>query len=277
MNTNIRTDMQAAINALGSPPDPTQRSSTSDLSIDETLLLHQMGYEPTDLVSGISVVSIPYGTFITPYGQSGPIELPPATQAVATAFRIAAERARHECAGANGIGVVGVHVEVEVGGQSVSVCFTGTAVSPIERPKAPTNQPFLTDLSVRDFALLSRSGWQPVELVAGASFVAAPLQGMRQVLSQAGQNIELPLITGALQTSREKAMDQMQSAAIALSAAGVVDVSIIDGPLGHSRHICAFICWGTAIRLVAERHQPIEPRLVVPLHDHIDFEATSIR
>jgi hypothetical protein len=32
---------------------------TSDLSIDEALLLHAAGWEPVDLVCGVAVVSVP--------------------------------------------------------------------------------------------------------------------------------------------------------------------------------------------------------------------------
>lgn len=277
MSIDIKAEMQAAVKASQSPPPSNKRSTTSDLSIDETLLLHGMGYEPTDLVTGVSVMSIPYGTFITPYGQGAPMELPYATRAVNEAFRLAAERLRHECANSNGFGVVGVRVEVEISGQTATVAFAGTAVTPITGTKPHPGRPFVTDLSVRDFVLLERAGWEPIDLSVGASFVAAPLQGIRQVLSQAGQNVELPIITQALQTAREQAMEQMQSQAIASKASGIVDVTILDGPLGHSKHVVAFICYGTAIRLVTERHQRIEPQLVLPIDDNTGFEASSVR
>ena len=272
----MRADMRAAIAALETAPKKSERATTSDLSIDETLLIHGMGYEPVDLVTGISIMAIPYGTFIVPYGQGGPVELPSASDAVARAFQGAAERMRKECAAAGGVGVVGVEVTVEITGPTASVSLAGSAVAPIERAKARPGRPFVTDLSVRDFVLLDRAGWAPIDLVSGAGFVAAPMQGVRQVLSQVGQNIELPMITQALQDAREKAMDQMQTAAIALSASGVVDVTIIDGPLGHSKHVCAFICYGTAIRLETERHQRIEPDLVMPVDDNVGFNASAV-
>lgn len=276
MSDKMASDMRAAIAALGVAPSPHDRSVTSDLTIDETLLLHGMGYEPVDLVTGFSTVTIPYGTFIVPYGQGGPVALANATEAVARAFRSSSERLRKECETANGVGVVGVEVEVEINGPSATVAFTGTAVRPIGHDPETLGRPFVTDLSVRDFVLLERAGWAPIDLVAGAGFVAAPVQGVRQKLAQVGQNIELPVITRALQIAREQAMDQMQTAALAMSAAGVVDVTIIDGPLGHSRHVCAFICYGTAIRLVAAQHLRIEPDLVLAVDDHIDFQASSV-
>lgn len=278
MTLDLQASMRQAITALGARPDKASRSVTSDLTIDETLLLHGMGFEPTDLVTGVSVMPIPYGTFITSWGQGAiPRELPAATQAVTEAFRVATERIRHDCAASGGIGIVGVEVDVDIAQMSVTIALTGTGVRPIGASPTKAGRPFVTDLSVRDFALLLRAGWEPLDLVAGASFVGAPLQGMRQTIAQAGQNIELRAITQALQDARELGMERMQSGAVAERAHGVVDVKIIDGPLGHSRHICAFICYGTAVHLTAAEHQRIEPDLVLPLNDNIGFEATSLR
>jgi uncharacterized protein YbjQ (UPF0145 family) len=223
------------------------------------------------------VMSIPWGTFNIPYGQGSPVELPYATQAVLDGFRVAAERIRHEAATSGGNGIVGVAVEVEIAQLSVTVTMVGTSIRPIGSTKASVGRPFMTDLSVRDFALLLRAGWAPLDLVSGASFVGSPLQGFRQTLAQAGQNVELRTITQALQDAREKAMERMQSSAVGERAGGVVDVKIIDGPLGHSRHILVFICYGTAVHLTAESHQRIEPDLVVGLDDNIGFEAAAIR
>ena len=271
------SDMQQAIAALATPPPKGTRSVTSDLTIDESLLLHGMGYQPTDLVTGVSVMSIPWGTFNIPYGQGSPVELPYATQAVLEGFRVAEERIRHEAASSGGSGIVGVSVEVEIEQLSVTVTMVGTSIRPIGSTKPSVGRPFMTDLSVRDFALLLRAGWAPLDLVSGASFVGSPLRGFRQTLAQAGQNVELQALTQALQDAREKAMERMQSAALGERAAGVVDVKIIDGPLGHSRHILVFICYGTAVHLTAESHQRIEPDLVLPVDDYSGFEAASIR
>jgi hypothetical protein len=41
-------------------------------------------------------------------------------------------------------------------------------------------------------------------------------------------------------------------------------VKIIDGPLGHSRHICAFICYGTAVHLTAETTSESNPTWCYP-------------
>jgi uncharacterized protein YbjQ (UPF0145 family) len=203
--TNIEpSEMQLAIGALAVAPAKSARSVTSDLTIDESLLLHGMGFEPTDLVTGVAVMAIPWGTFNIAYGQSSPVELPYATQAVLEGFRIAQERIRHEAANSGGSGVVGVSVDVEVAQMSVTVSMTGTAVSTIGAPSKSVGRPYMTDLSVRDFALLLRAGWAPLDLVSGASFVGSPLQGFRQTLAQAGQNIELRTLTQRCRTRAKR-------------------------------------------------------------------------
>ena len=273
----MKDEMRAAVAALHSPPKAGSSSITSDLTIDESLLLHGGGFEPADLVTAVSVQAIPYGSFMIPYGQTEPAEVTYATEAVTEAFRSAAGRLRNVCAQAGGFGAVGVEVEVEIGVQTAKVAFTGTAVRPIGgAPKEPV-RPFVTDLSTKDFVLLLRAGWEPVDLASGASFVAAPYRGLRQSIAQTTQNVELPNLTQAFQDAREKAMERMQHDALGSSAQGIVDVSIIDGPLGHACHVFVFICYGTAVHLVADRHQRIEPELVLPLDDYSGFEATSLR
>ena len=44
-------------------PPSKGRGLTSDLSVDEALLLHAAGWEPLDLVCGVAVVSVPVGVW----------------------------------------------------------------------------------------------------------------------------------------------------------------------------------------------------------------------
>jgi uncharacterized protein YbjQ (UPF0145 family) len=274
----MNSEARDALRAVSDEKAGDARSITSDLSIDESLLLHSAGWEPTDVVSGTAVWSVPYGAWLLPYGQSDPSELSYASQATTEAIRAASERIRQDCVHSGGQGVVGVEVDLEIESNSIQVSFTGTAVRPIGTDKRQIGRPFVTDLSSKDFVLLERAGWVAVDLAYGASFVAAPFQRLRQFVAQATQNVELVNLTKALQNAREIAMDRMQRAALAPDVAGVVNVSIRDGTLHHSRHVLAFICWGTTVRLAGERHQRIEPELVLPLNDDLlAFEATSLR
>jgi len=96
-----------------------------------------------------------------------------ASDAFGGAMREASEQLRHESARAGGAGVVGVEIDISVHSHHVDVTLTGTAVRRIG--EKPSGDEFLSDLSARDFSLLIRAGWMPRGLVAGASFVIAPV------------------------------------------------------------------------------------------------------
>jgi uncharacterized protein YbjQ (UPF0145 family) len=261
----------AALHRTSAPEAGVAQGATSDLSIDETLLLHSIGWEPVDLVFGVSWWSIPWGVW---QWQTG--EVMEASTAFAGAMAEAAEQLRAECAKAGGTGVVGVGIEMRVASHHVDISLTGTAVRRIGAK--PGGFEFLSDLSARDFALLSRSGWWPLGLVAGASFVVAPRRGARQWAAQQGQNLELPNLTQAFYQAREGAMGRMQQAGREMQADGVINVKLREGPLGYNARVLQFIAVGTAVHLRDDAHRRINPTMVVPLDDAVtQFEAESLR
>ncbi|HEX7459232.1 MAG TPA: hypothetical protein VF279_01300, partial [Acidimicrobiales bacterium] len=101
-----RADMRAAAAALAGQPKPAGARTTSDLSIDEELVLHSIGWEPVELVSGMSMHSVPVGVWNWGQGEIGY-----ASAAYARSFAGAVERLHQACTHAGGHGVVGVHVE----------------------------------------------------------------------------------------------------------------------------------------------------------------------
>ncbi len=273
------TELQQAMAALSHrrtdggarPGGDAPRGTTSDLSIDETLLLHSIGWEPVDLVFGVSWWSIPWGVW---QWQTG--EIVEASTAFAGAMSEAAEQMRSECAKAGGSGVVGVEIEMRVTSHHVDVSLTGTAVRRVNAKQ--TGFEFLSDLSARDFTLLTRSGWWPLGLVAGASFVVAPRRGARQWAAQKGQNLELPNLTQALYQAREGAMGRMQQAGTSMQADGVINVKLREGPLGYNARVMQFVAVGTAVHLREDEHRRVNPTMVVSLDDPIgQFEAQSLR
>jgi len=250
------------------------RAVTSDLSIDEALLLHSVGWEPVDLVFGVSVASVPAGVWTWTRAAG---EIAAASDAHNLAVHAAATRLGRECAAVDGHGVVGVRVGVDVHPHHVDVELTGTAVRPVRGTKARA-EPFVSDLSARDFALLANAGWYPVGLAFGASFVYSPRRNAATAMRQSGQNVELTNLTEAMYSAREAAMERMQASGLAMSAEGVVAVRITEGPMHFARHVIGFTAWGTAVRLAADTHQYLRPQMVLPLDDAvIQFEAQSLR
>jgi uncharacterized protein YbjQ (UPF0145 family) len=277
---DIRAEMLKGAQTMATPaPQSRERGITSDLSVDEALLLHAAGWEPLDLVCGVAVVSVPVGVWN--WGR-GAISL--ASDAHNAAVDQAARVLRAECGKVHGHGVVGVRVEVSVRTHHIDVELVGTAVRPMSDTgdgrgtDAALAMPFVSDLSARDFTLLQRAGWMPVGLAFGASFVYAPRRTAGTAMKQSRQNVELTNYTEAMYSARESAMEKMQQSALEVGGEGVVEVKVTEGPMSFARHAVGFTAWGTAVKLVAEAHQFVQPQVILPLDDAVvSFEAESLR
>jgi uncharacterized protein YbjQ (UPF0145 family) len=276
---DLRAEMRRGAESLAVAAPPSRgRGITSDLSVDEALLLHAAGWEPLDLVCGVAVVSVPVGVWN--WGR-GAISL--ASDAHNAAVDQAARALRAECGKVHGHGVVGVRVDVEVRTHHIEVALVGTAVRPAsgEDPRgsdAAEAMPFVSDLSARDFTLLLRAGWMPVGLAFGACFVYSPRRTAGAAMKQSTQNVELTNYTEAMYSARESAMEKMQESALEAGGQGVVEVKVTEGPMSFARHAVGFTAWGTAVKLVTERHQFVQPEMILPLDDAVvTFEAQSLR
>ena len=251
---------------------PRERASTSDLSIDEVLLLHSIGWEPLDLVCGVSFASIPQGAW-----RWGTGEVTAASSAHNLAVATAVQRLQHECQNVQGYGVVGVHVDIEVQPHHVKAVLVGTAVRPVD-VRGGVHRPFVSDLSTRDFTLLHNAGWEPVGMAFGASFVHAPRRSAGTAMAQKSQNVELTNYTEAMYATRESAMERMQTSALDLRGDGVVAVQVSEGPMEFAHHAVRFTAWGTAVQLGKGGHKFLRPRVVVPMDDAtVAFNASSLR
>jgi uncharacterized protein YbjQ (UPF0145 family) len=270
---DVKAEMLRGAQSLATAPPPnTKRGVTSDLSIDEALLLHSAGWEPVDLVCGVSVASVPFGVWNWGQGEIGV-----ASAAHNAAVQGAAERLKEECAKVHGHGVVGVRIGVEVRNHHIDVDLVGTAVRPVDGGSTPA-LPFVSDLSARDFTLLKGAGWMPAGLAFGASFVYAPRRSAGAALQQKTQNIELTNFTQAMYAARESAMERMQRSALEVGGHGVVGVKVTEGPMSFARHAVGFTAWGTTVKLVADVHRNIEPQVILPLDDAVVmFAAQNLR
>jgi uncharacterized protein YbjQ (UPF0145 family) len=270
---DVRAEMLSAARWLAEHPQPARGTAvTSDLTIDEALLLHSIGWEPVELVFGVSVTSV-----AATFWSWVPGEITSASDAHNLAVHTASSRIGQECAKAGGHGVVGVRVEVEVHPRHIDVSLVGTAVRPAGAD-AHTGRPFVSDLSARDFVLLVNSGWYPTGLAFGASFICAPRRDAMTALRQSSQNVEMTNLTEALYAARESAMERMQSSGLQMAAAGVVGVRITEGPLSFARHVMGFTAWGTAVALGGAGHIGVRPEVVLPLDDAVvQFAAKSLR
>ncbi|MDA8366460.1 MAG: heavy metal-binding domain-containing protein [Actinomycetota bacterium] len=287
---DVAAELRAGMAALAVPPagGAAKSGTTSDLSVDEVLLLHAAGWEPVALVAGYDIHSIPTG-----WWGWGSGEITVLTGSASGAFRSAEARLRTACAQHGAAGVVGVRMELEQQHHTTSVQLIGTAIRRIDhggrgsagatgsggaRGSGGAAGPFLSDLSARDFVLLQQAGWSPLGIAFGASHIYAPYRPGMTALRQATQNVELTNFTEAMYAAREAAMGRMQGAARAAGGSGVVGVSVTEGPMRISGHAIRFLAWGTIVALHANQHRRVEPLVTLSVNDQsVTFQATSLR
>lgn len=260
------------------PTTPGAGGLTSDLSLDEVLLLHSVGLEPVQVVFGVGCISVLTGVWVWGTGR-----VTDAHDAFQRALSTAKEAIRQQVQSSSAIGVVGVEVEIHLSPHRSVVVITGTSVRPSRDESGGSHfnvhypSPFICDLSARDFAVLSSAGWYPLDLVAGAAYVHAPRRGLGASIGQSVQNVELTNFTESLYDAREAAMGELQSQISVVGGTGLVDAKIIDRPVSFAHHVVEFVVYGTAVKMLAPAHTHPDLSTVLPLDDKVrTVEATSL-
>jgi len=199
---------------------------TSDLSVNEFLLVKEAGFDPVGLVMGSSIYQI-RPPVADPRRSH---ELESLTEALYESRDHAMTRMEEEAEALGADGVIGVRLEVNLHawGQHVAEFVAiGTAV--VHRHRAHyrnvKGRPFTSDLSGQEFWTLLRSGYRPVGFVMGnCAYYVAPDE-LRYTEGSA-RNAELSAYTHSLYDARELAFERLQAEAEALAAEGIVGVAI---------------------------------------------------
>jgi uncharacterized protein YbjQ (UPF0145 family) len=221
---------------------------TSDLSVNEFLLVKEVGFHPLGFVMGSSI----YHTGIQTRSWRKSQELTKLTEAMYNARELAMTRMEEEAAELGADGVVGVRLDVnyyEWGRDAAEFIAMGTAVK-AESGVSYLNKlgkPFTSDLSGQDFWTIMQTGHVPQGLVMGTCVYHIAHRGLGQTLSSAGQNVELPNFTQALYEARELAMTRMQDEANQLGASGVVGARLEEKTHQWGSHAIEFLALGTAV------------------------------
>src|SRR5437764_519285 len=121
---------------------------------------------------------------------------------------------------------------------------------------------FTSDLSVNEFLLVKEAGFQPLGLVMGSSIYHI---GVQQI--SAGKSEELSVLTQAIYSARELAMERMQVEAEAMNAAGIVGVLIDENNHTWGPSVLEFSAVGTAVLPIREDHHIPKPALVLTVGD----------
>jgi uncharacterized protein YbjQ (UPF0145 family) len=276
--------MTADPTALGIPEDamrrlaemrPGQSTSlfTSDLSVNEFLLVREAGFRPLGLVLGTSIYHVGFQMGRWNTNQ----ELTVLSQAMYHARELAMTRMEAEADQLGADGIVGVRLEIEFkefGSDIAEFIAVGTAVAADQQQAQDghvwhnnKDQPFTSDLSGQDFWTLIQAGYAPLGMVMGSCVYHIAHQRFWQAIGNVGQNVELPQFTEALYDARELAMSRMQAEAEQLAAEGIVGVQLLS--LGHrwGGHTTEFFAIGTAVRPLRADHVIAKPQLVLPLTD----------
>ena len=241
---------------------------TSDLSVNEFLLVTQAGFDPVGLVVGSSIFHIGFQVA----GPTASRELDVLSQAMYSARHLAMTRMEEEADQLGADGIVGVRLDIgryEWGANMAEFIAIGTAVKHREGVlhRAPSGRPFQSDLSGQEFWTLLRTGHRPVGMVMGSCVYHVGRRGPLQTMAQTGKNVELPNFTQALYEARELAMQRMQTEAQELKAEGIVGVSLSEKSHGWGSHVIEFFALGTAI-VRSEGAAGIEPPVpVLDLND----------
>jgi uncharacterized protein YbjQ (UPF0145 family) len=240
---------------------------TSDLSINEYALLHGAGFEPMDLVMGVSVYHVGYQVS----GLRQQQELTVLTEAMYRSRWNAMARMQAEADSLGADGIVGVRLEWRAHGEArehIEFLAVGTAVRFTAQPGAfrrSNGQAFSSHLSGQDLVTLLATGHAPVAFVLGNCVYHVAAQGFMQTLKQMGRNTEMPQWTQGNYEARELAMSRMQAEAERDGAEGVVGVRFSVHNYVWGTHTLEFYADGTAIRRSGNAPASITPSYTLPM------------
>jgi uncharacterized protein YbjQ (UPF0145 family) len=224
---------------------------TSDLSVNEFVLVKEAGFEPLGFVVGSCIYHI--GFQQSRFNQSQEMEV--LSQAMYNARELAMTRMD--------IG------RYEWGPDMAEFIAVGTAIkhSGGVLHRAPNGRPFTSDLSGQDFWTLMKSGHRPLGMVMGSCVYHVAHQSMWKAMKNVGQNVELENFTQALYDARELAMERMQAEAKQVQAEGIVGVQLVERSHGWGAHVIEFFAVGTAVAPVSGEPPVPSPGITLTLND----------
>lgn len=219
---------------------------TSDLSVGDFALCHQLGLKPVSQVMGSSIYQVGYQTTPWPSAMGGGFmfEMQALSDAWNEVRELALGRLAQEAGHVGADAVVGVDLrtgEHDWAENAIEYVVIGTAIRHDQASQAkghtpPARQrgPVLTELSVADYAKLLSAGVEPLGVVAWSSVFFVGASYSTQMMSGVGglgftQNQELPEFTQGVYSARESVVARLTHQAAKLDASGVIGVRIAHG------------------------------------------------
>jgi uncharacterized protein YbjQ (UPF0145 family) len=240
---------------------------TSDLSVNEFLLVKEAGFDPVGMVVGSSIYHIGYQASYFNVSQ----EMTVLSQAMYSARELAMARMEAEADALGADGVVGVRLDVgryEWGSDLAEFIAIGTAVRSRDGVSHRTKfgKPFTSDLSGQDFRTLLAAGYRPLGLTMGSCVYHVAYRGLGQWFKTIGRNAEMANFTQAIYDARELAMERMQAEAENLGADGITGTQIKESSHGWDSHVIEFFAVGTAVISIRDDHEITTPQMVLSLN-----------
>jgi uncharacterized protein YbjQ (UPF0145 family) len=254
---------------------------TSGLSVADFALTQLETIRPVCQVMGTSVYKVGWQNYPWSSGWGSDarlMELGQLTHAWNDARARALDRLAQEAAAAGCHAVVDVtfsNRQHEFLSDEIEIVVNGTAVHLPEGGTA--ERPVLTDLSMPDYVLLRRCGYEPVGVVASTSvFYIVPGRQTRRLTTgwqRTQPNQELADFTQGVYEARETALARASAQASALGAGGLVGMSVEhrvevreveQNNVTREDLIVTFHVLGTAIAPHGA-HRALEPQTVVRL------------
>lgn len=234
---------------------------TSDLSVGDFALCHQLGVKPVSQVMGSSIYQVGYQTTPWPSTMGGGFmfEMEALSQAWNEVRDLALGRLAQEATHVGADAVVGVDLrtgEHDWAENAIEYVVIGTAIRHTKSAASngspsngaenrrhasvaaggqnPRSGPVLTELSVADYAKLLSAGVEPLGVVAWSSVFFVGASYSTQMMSGVGglgftQNQELPEFTQGVYSARESVVARLTHQAARLDASGVIGVRIAHG------------------------------------------------
>jgi uncharacterized protein YbjQ (UPF0145 family) len=243
---------------------------TSDLSVNEFLLLDETNFAPAGMVIGTSIYHIGVQQIQNKVSE----EMIILSDALYHARELAMRRMVAEAHELGADGIIGVRIKVkhmEWNPDLAEFIALGTAVY-YRDPHFDwrvDGKPFTSDLSGQDFWTLLHSGHRPVGMVIGNCVYHVANQSAGKWLQNFGQNKEMENFTQAFYDARELAMERMQRDAEKLGASGIVGVEIHERNYAWSPQVIEFFTVGTAIVPYDPTHRLPTPHLVLTCNDDV--------
>jgi uncharacterized protein YbjQ (UPF0145 family) len=239
---------------------------TSDLSVNEFVLIEEAGFHPLGLVMGSSI----YHTGFQTRRWTKSMELVKLSTAMYDARELAMARLEAEAKALGADGVVGVRLEANYhqwGRNAIEFIAVGTAIKSADGVAYhhEDGTPFTSDLSGQEFWMVLKAGYIPRSLVLGNCVFHIGRRSLGTTLRSLWRNIELAHITEGLYQARELAMTRMQDDALGKGADGIVGVTLTEKSHHFGNHVLEFLVLGTSVTKLSNPGVAADPITTISL------------